>query len=135
VRACVRDSFTARAFASCGIEPTQLTANARIQARNSLAHVPVEGLNLPFPEINPLPLRNGMPAFHLSNKIQNARETAVRVAAIPLWQWPALLGRPVFFTVEAKILSPLTGVSLGIDTGDGQGFQFDARMLACESLC
>ena len=54
----------------------------------------------------------------------------VSVAEIPLFQWPALAGRPLFFTVEAKVLTPLTGLSLAIDCGDGNGFQYDAKMIA-----
>ena len=36
----------------------------------------------------------------------------------------------MFFTVEAKVLTPLTGLSLAIDCGDGNGFAYDSKMLA-----
>jgi hypothetical protein len=44
--------------------------------------------------------------------------------------WPALAGRPVYFTVEADVRTNLTGFTLAIDVG--LGWTYSSHELACK---
>ena len=97
----------------------------------------------PLPALSARPDRNGGAVRRLSNVgilSKPAKTTMAVVAVIRLGEWPALLGRAVFFAVEANIRTNLTGLSLAIDTGGsdpagssgqaGGGWSLSHKMIA-----